>query len=269
MTEDTNVPPPDDEEEDDDEEIALMNDTGPPDEEAQDRSPERDEDEEDEGSPEAETEEVLGKAVQALQSVSKQQERMGERLDRIERRVLKEDEPHPEDDVEFPDGQQEEAVGENPEEEEGGGAPDRYTDSGAQRHQRSSSEPADDTTDEDESKIPKSRDTFTRDEVEELLDEATSRAVSQAEERAEEVAKASTPAPPGFGRSDELQEVFQKNDNDPRKALPNLIEKAIGEDRDVSGGTFESSGRVGFRAGTKQNHFEVNKYLNKTYFGGR
>lgn len=200
-------------------------------------------------------EKLLGKTVKALQTVSKTQDRIEQRLDRLEK-----DEPHPEDDVEFPDGQGDEAVEENPEEEEGSEPPEKYTDQETQRAaDTTSSEPADDTTDEEESKIPKSA--VTESQLEAILEK-------KLDQKKEELAKASTPVPPGFSDNDQVRDLFQKNRDDPVNMTVDLVEKAIQEDRSKSGGSFESSGRIGFRKGTEEDHYEVNQYLSKSYFGG-
>lgn len=254
-----NGPPPDDEEEEPEEEMKSSEEE----EEEEPRETQKNDDGEDyEDDDDDEVEKVLEKTVRALKVLKQKSDRQERELARLR----KEDEPYPDkgqtDGPEFPDGSGVEDVDDNPEEEVAqDDPPEKYTDPATQEAGDTSSKPAADTTDEDETRIPKSH-------VEQIVQQALEKQEQRLEKKVPELVKASTPAPPGFSDNETVRGMLNKNKGDQVGLITDMVNKAIQEDREASGGSFSTQGRVGIRKGTEDTHYKVNQYLNKTFFGG-
>lgn len=222
--------------------------------------------EEEEEEEEFDQKAVMEKMVKALELMKRQNADL-----RKEVRELKKDEPYPEkgpNPPEFPDGMGDDASEDNPEEEEGGEPPSKYTEGAVQESDESASDPGTKWDDDDDSRIPKSGDGLTADQVEQIVAKALAQQREELKKEVPRLVKASTPLPPGFSNTPAMRGLFQKAGHDRVGALTDLVQKAILEDRKLSGGNYSASSAFGIRKGTEQDHYKLNRKLQKMYFGG-
>lgn len=179
-------------------------------------------------------EQTIDKALKAIEKQSSQISELKKENHQL-REALQKDEPYPEMDTEFPDGQEEEAMNFNPYDQDARQGDD--TDEGDKNpSSESTTEPGTDWSEVADDHIPKSKvDEYVEKKLEQQLG-------NQLDEKVDEAVKNRTPTPYNYAETEEAR-LAREN---PAK----FVNKAIEHDRKACGGAFNTNeGRFGFKTG--------------------